>query len=709
MATATITGPEHVDEGHVEDRAAFTTRSPEEVSRRRFTIAVVTGTALTMPWMLWLLWDLWNGKVSVIRGVSFDYFYDRQARAMFHGHLWIPPGQLSIEAFFHAGREFTYFGIFPSLIRMPVLLFTSRLDGDLTAPSLLLAWIATAVFTALLVWRLRVLIRGTALVGRAEAASYGVLMAGVMGGSVVIYLAATPIVYNEDFAWSIPLVLGSLFALLGIQERPSWGRMTAAAVLVVCANLNRTPGGYAATIGCIFVAAWFAMGKGGTTARRWAIPVAAIGLVGFLFNAAVTYAKFGIPVGLPMQDQSWTMLNAYRRHFLAANGGKPWNLNHIPSQFWAYFQPLGARFSTLFPFITPPGSPAASLNGAVMELTYPTASMTTTAPLLIVLGVWGAVTAFRRRGPGRVRLARLILVTAAVGTVGVLVWGYISQRYIADFMPLFIAASAVGMIEVWRLLEGHSRRARGWVLGGLSALAAYGVAANVAVAAWPVPQWSQTQTAGFVSVQQSLSLGSLGASVRTGGPLPYWAPSGELFAVNHCSGLYLSSGDDSSSVPGQQIEHYTWMPVEQNPAFTREIGFTFNRPASLLTHPVTLMTYGKASLVLVPATPGSVRILLENSGTSIAWPPSHGWILPITYLHALNHFTVTVDPNLHSLVLQWYTWQYLDHYVAGPGPIVVQSTPPPPAGTAPVVSVADVPMATQAHPMALCHSLVGNR
>ena len=304
--TATITGPEQIEEGRVQDRGAFTTRSPEEASRRRFTIAVVTGTALTMPLMLWLLWDLWNGKVNVIRGVSFDYFYDRQARAMLHGHLWIPPGQLSIEAFHHAGREFTYFGIFPSLIRMPVLLFTSRLDGDLTAPSLLLAWIATAVFTALLLWRLRVLIRGTALVGRAEAASYGVLMAGVMGGSVVIYLAATPFVYNEDFAWSIPLVLGSLFVLLGIQERPSWGRMTAAAVLVVCANLNRTPGGYAVTIGCFLVAAWFALGKGGTTARRWAIPLAAIGLVGFLFNAAVTYAKFGIPVGLPMQDQVWT-------------------------------------------------------------------------------------------------------------------------------------------------------------------------------------------------------------------------------------------------------------------------------------------------------------------------------------------------------------------------------------------------------------------
>ena len=708
MATATITGPEQVDDGRVEDADAFTPRSPEELSRRRFSIAVVIGTALTLPFMLWLLWDLWSGKVNVIRGVSFDYFYDRQARAMFHGHLWVPNGQLSIEAFVHDGHQFTYFGVFPSLIRMPILLFTSRLDGDLTAPSLLLAWFATAVFTALLLWRLRVLIRGTALVGRAEAASYGALMAGVMGGSVIIYLAATPFVYNEDFAWSIPLVVGGFFVLLGIQDRPSRRQMVALAALVVCANLDRTPGGYALVFGCVLVAAWFALGKAGTAARRWAVPLVAIGLVGFLFNAVVNYAKFGTFIGLPLQDQVWTQLNAYRRHFLAANGGKPENIDHLPAQMWAYFQPFGVRFSTLFPFITPPGSPASGL-GAVMELTYPTASMTSTAPLLLGLGVWGTVTAFRRRGPGRVRLARLILVTAVVGTGGVVVWGYISQRYIADFIPFFIVAAAIGMIEVWRLLEGRSRRARGWALAGLSALAAYGVAANVAVAAFPVPQFTQTQLTNYVQAQQSLSLGSLGASVRTGQSLPYWGPAGELFAVNHCSGLYLSSGDDSSSVPGQQIEHYTWSPVEQSPTFTREIGFTFNRPAGLLTHPVTLMTYGSASLVLVPVPTNSVRLVLEDSGTSIAWPPPHGWVLPITYLHSQSRFTVTVDPNLHALILTWYGWQYLDHYVGGKGPIVVRTTPPSSGGTTPIITVAQLPTATTPHPMALCHSLVGDR
>ena len=132
---------------------------------------------------------------------------------------------MGIEAFVHDGRYYTYFGIFPSIIRMPILLVTSSFDGDLTGPSILLAWLTTGLFSSLMLWRLRVLMRGAALVGRLEAVAYGVFMATVMGGSVLIFLAATPFIYNEDFAWSVPLTVGSLFAMIGVMERPSWGRI----------------------------------------------------------------------------------------------------------------------------------------------------------------------------------------------------------------------------------------------------------------------------------------------------------------------------------------------------------------------------------------------------------------------------------------------------------------------------------------------------
>ena len=698
-----------IDEPRVEPGTSRS-RSEADLSRRRFTIAVIVGVLVVVPPLLWLLWDLWSGSVNPLRAVPYDNFYDMQARAMFHGHLYLPDGKMGIEAFVHDGHQFTYFGLFPSLIRMPVLLFTSSLDGKLTAPSLLLAWMTTALFSALLLWRLRILMRGQAVVGRAEAASYGALMATFMGGSVCIYLAATPFVYNEDFAWSIPLTIGSIFALLGVMERPSWRRVIASGVLIVCLNLQRTPTGYACVIGAVLVAGWFALGKGGPDNRRWVIPVLGAGIVGFLVNCAVTYAKFGLPIGLPMADQAWASINAHRRYFLQANGGRAFSFAFLPSTLWAYLQPFGLRVSGLFPFITPPTSPAAALNGAVLDQYYPTASGTSTMPLLMLLGLWGLVVAFKRRGPGKVQMTRVLLVAAAAASAGVLLWGYISQRYLGDLMPLVVLASAIGLIDVWRRLEGRNRKARGRALTVIVVLAVFGVFVNVAVAAFPVAQWTPTQATGFITAEKALSIESVGAHVRTGATLPYWAPAEQLFAVNHCSGLYLSTGNATANDPGQQIQHYTWLPVELSPSFTHTIGFTFNRPERYFTAPVTLMTYGTASLVLEPFGVGHARMVVKNSGTSQAWPSPDGWSIPIKLVHEQYQAVVTTDPNMKSINVLWYGSKMIGHYIGGVGPAVVHPTPvPPPGAPQPEVTVADVPMPRPASPMSLCRSLVGKR
>ena len=108
---------------------------------------------------------------------------------MFHGHLSLPNGALGLEGFVHDGRTYTYFGLFPSIIRMPILLVTSSLDGKLTAPYMLLAWLLTGLFASLLLWRVRFLVRGDSAMGRTEATGFGVLMATIMGGTIWMLLA----------------------------------------------------------------------------------------------------------------------------------------------------------------------------------------------------------------------------------------------------------------------------------------------------------------------------------------------------------------------------------------------------------------------------------------------------------------------------------------------------------------------------------------
>jgi hypothetical protein len=669
--------------------------------RRYFTIAVVVAIGVMAIPFLWVLTDLWSNSADPFRSVPSAYFYDIQARAMFHGHLSLSRAQLGIEGFVHDGRTYTYFGIFPSLLRMPILLLTSRFDGDLTPASMGLAWSMTALFSSLMLWRLRIVTRGRAVLGRAEAASFGVLVATILGGSVWVYLAATPFVFNEDFAWSIPLTVGSLFTLLGMMERPSTGRVWASGILILLANLNRTPTGYACVIGAFLVGFWFIVGRGGASNRRWGVPMFAVALVAFGASCVVTYAKFGTPIGLPMADQVWALVNAHRRYFLAANDGKAFSVSFLPSTVVAYLQPFGIRFSGLFPFISTPAAPAAAI-GAVLDETYPTASAPATMPLLVLLACWGTITAFRPRTIVSFRLTRIVLVTGLAAMAGVMLWGYISERYLADFLPFLIVAGGVGLIDVWRRFEGRSRKARGSVLAILSVVAVYCVVANFAIAVEPAPQMTSAQIQDFVSTEESLSISSLANSVQHGTTLPNWGPYGQLFMVGNCSGLYVASGISEVNVPGLLIDHYTWIPVEQSPDFTRLISFTFNRPGKYFTRPVTLMTYGASSLVLRPVGTDSFQIVVKHSGTSLTWPSTASGVKPIYSLHYPFQIRVTTDPNLHQINVTWYGTYLVTHFIAGTGPPVVHPTPKVTSGPLPAVTVTEQPVTSS---MSLCQSL----
>jgi len=677
-------------------------RTQAQVSRRRFTIAVCVGTALVSLPYLWVLWNLWSGTTTGLRSVQPDNFYELQARGMFSGHLWVPANSLGIEGFLHAGHTYTYFGIWPSLIRMPFLAVTHALDGKLTAPSLLVAWLLTALFSALLIWRVRILIRGEAALGRAEAASYGALMAAILAGSVLVYIAANPSTYDEDFAWSVALVVGALFTLLGMVERPTARGAVASGLLILAANLNRSPTGYACVITALLVAGWFALGKGGKDQRPWAWWLAAAGIIPLLANCAVTYAKFGLPFGLPMADQVWAHINAHRRYFLAANGGKAFSFGFIPSTMWAYLNPTAIRFSSLFPFIAAPATPAHAVNTVVLDQTYATTSVTAASPLLFLLGCWGLVTAFRPRGIGNVRLTRLIVIGAAIATGGVLVWGYIAYRYVSDLMPLLIIASAIGLVDIWRRLEGRSHRARAWTLAAVCAVGAYGIAANLAIAAAPSTWFSKTQVANFVSAQQSFTPVALKSTAVRGTVLPYYAPAGTLFVAGHCDALYRSTGDSYAHSPGQQVMHAVWAPVEQGADMVHTIQMQFN--TGHWTGPqVPLLTYGSSTLMLSPA-PGDKAFIqiLNPSPNNVPWPSSVGFQFPQTK-NGIYTITVTTDPYLKSIKVDWYGSTMINRYLAGEGPGVVAATPTVQTGPPPPIVVTDVPM--PAPDMSICKFL----
>jgi len=681
---------------------------PHVDNRKRFIRAVSIAWAIAAVPFLYVLMDEFTGTLHPLRLLGPNDFYDLQARAMLHGHLWVKTHSLSIEGFVHGGHTYTYFGVFPSLLRIPVLLVAPGLEGKLTTPSMLLAWIVACSFTVLLLWRVRVMIRGSALLGRVEAATYGILVATVAGGSILLFLAAAPWVYNEDLAWSVALVLGTLFALLGVLERPSTRRVLLAGVLLAAVSLDRLPTGWACVLGAFMVAGWFALGQSGRDNRRWAIPVLGCGVLGLALSCTVNLLKFGVPFGLPFADQVWTHLNAHRRQYLATSGGKGYGLQFLPTTAMAYLQPFGLRLEPVFPFITLPATPPALVGHPVFDRIYRTASIPASSPLLVLLSIWGIGASIRRRSSIANRKLWPILIAAGIAPGTALLWGYIAPRYEADFMPLLVVGAIVGLVHLWNRWDRRTKKVQGVALAAVSVVALFSVLANIGIAISPTGQWRTDQTVNFVHEMESLNgiTGNHMASyIKRGNSLPYYAPADELFVVGQCQGVYISNGEEFQTIPEQQVEHTTWVPVEQGADVFNTLAVTLTGPIPDLGSGITLMSIGKDNIVVIPSGNNEIRVGVEGPRLTYIGQP-----FPVK-LHKTYHFTIETDPILdHAIVAisEVHPGIVLNSELVdgggGGSPAVVHEQGETANSSAGPIAVRNLTPA--AHAMPVCHSLL---
>lgn len=681
-------------------------RSEFDIGRRRYTIASVVGMALTAVPFVWILWGPWESPDPLRQTVYEDNYYDLQARAMFHGHLYLANGAIGIEGFVHGGHTYTYFGLFPSIIRMPILAVTHSLDARLTAPYMLLAWLLSALFASLLVWRVRILVRGQAPMGWAEATSFGLLTATITGGTIFMLLAATPFVFNEDIAWSVCLTLGSIFALLGVIERPSWGRVITSFVLVLAANLDRSTTGWACVAAAALIAVWLGLGRGGAENRRWFLPVLGVGVVPLVIGCAVNYSKFGVLFGVSNFEQVWTHVNVYRRKFLAANHNAEEGIIFVPSNLLAYFRPDGLRLTSYFPFISLPAAPAPALFGVLFDRRYRTASVPSSMPLLFLLSCWGLVTAFRPRPVAKVALTRILLLASGGAGAALLLWGYIAPRYLGDFVPFLALASVVAMADIWRRLDGARRSRRIGATVIIAAVALFTIWANIGMGLSPNEESNPVQALHYVQAQKTVSdlLGnSLSTRVRRGNSLPPWGPADQLYVIGDCNGLYVSTGEQYDTVPSEWYTRATWIAVERGQYFEHAFRITLtSAPTTTTTVPLVTAGTTTVSYLAVPE-PRTHQIVIvpgiQTAGGRLA--TGHPQIVAVGNSYQLD---VVTDPVKHLIqvsldggVVQTYTPNTAE-------PIRVDSPSSPGTGAAPVLSVVNdtssLPKPT------LCESLI---
>jgi hypothetical protein len=661
-------------EGEPRSSPASTARpaDPELLrSRRRFTVACAGGIGVAMPVLAWMIsLGTWN----LLQNGFFTDFYDVQARALFHGHWNVPASVVQIEGFFVKGHTYIYFGPFPALIRMPILLFTSSLDGRLTQLSMLLAILVALVCTGRLGWKIRNLV-SSAHVSLTEA----VLVAGsivVVGiGSVFVFLASEAIVYHEAEAWGAALAIAAFDALVGFVVRPSTRGLVITGALTTLDLLTRASVG----LGPVFalgvlvilhgaVSLWrrgafrhlpvavtrhrslfgSAHGPGTrdgvepedasrlawigipdvTTAPTRSAALACVTVTALGIYAAVNYVKFGTLFSVPFTAQVAARHEVALRAALAANGGSLFGLKFVPTALVQYLRPDALRTNRLFPFVAFP--PPATVVGHVRYVSRGwTSSVTSTMPAIVIAGAVGIWAVFRparraRHGPRRVdgglAVLRVPVVGAAVAVVGSLAYGFIVERYLADWMPLLVLLGLAGLGVVVQRSRSMARWARRTVIVVGCVLAIFGVLTNLALSILYQRELNQSTPiaarAQFVNLQERIDQGLFGGPptrVTIAQRLPKIEPAGSLVILGNCAALYQSSG-------------LGWDAVEQSAGgghYRLRVTFGDFRGASDVYWPLVVAGERSAGdfVMVRPVGPDEVTFAYRLQSTLLTGPP----------------------------------------------------------------------------------------
>jgi hypothetical protein len=522
--------------------------------------------AAAAPVLVAFGWLLMEGTWSPLRRRIFDNFFDAQARSFLDGRWDVPRSVVAFEGFEVGGKTYVYFGPWPSLLRMPLLAVTDHFDGRLTTVSMALAMAVLAVAAYRLNIAVREIVRGAAGVTRGEIVATAGLAVAVLAGPP-LWLASAAVVYHEAILWGLAFTLATLDAAARWILRPTPGRLAAVGVLGALAVSSRqTLGlGLIAGLAAVAVVAWTARlrRQPGRSVDQFpgVRPGGLLLVCGVLVIVAAVpnVARFGDPLGPPIERQIASSTFDDRKAFLEANGDNWFGPQFVPTTLLQYFRPDAFDLRGSFPWLDfPAGGPTVVGDVTFDDLEW-SSSVPVTMPVLVVLAIPGAAwlvgAARRRYGPGVGLL--LLWVGTGFGAAGAIAIGYIAHRYLADLMPVVLVPALVGFHVLLRVAP-TARPA--WRRAGAAVLVlvlAAGVWANAALAVE-----NQRERGKFVTEQARAQLFRWRADLPGGGApvvtvdpgserLPD-AADGTLAVVGDCLGFYVRVGE-------------TWWGVDRGP------------------------------------------------------------------------------------------------------------------------------------------------
>lgn len=559
-----------------------------------------------LPLLVLSAWMLTAGRWDFLQRQYFDNFFDAQVRSMFDGRLDVPPEVVGFEGFVTNGKTYIYFGPFPAFLRMPLMALTDRFDGRLTTLSILLATVALVYAAFRLSCSLRRLVRGTDPVGRRELWATAGLSVAVIAAPP-LFLMGSAVVYHEATMWGLAFTVAAYDGVVRWQrDRQGW-RLAVIGLLFAGGLLSRQTValGPVAALGLVglaeLVRAWRAQpaaaasaadgdeleladlddlngnGNGGGPDHDEALPpepAAPPGrplrpLVGLAAALALTaliplgtsmgfnQAKLGQWFGLPMGRQAFAEELTNRAAVLEENPSYA-SVSFLRTTSWTYLRPDALDVRRDFPWIDFPrsGPEVVGDDDVVFDVLDWSSSLPVTAPALTALTIGGLVWTIRtrrQRAPDD-RLWPLWLGPVA-GSVSVLFFAFIANRYLADLYPLVVVGGIVGFHAAGQASARWRPGRRRLLLGGLGALIAVGLVVNVALGLEYQrergPVVPEEYRAEWVGLRLDLPGAPRADAIGLDQQFPPVA-DGALLAVGDCDGLYVGVRD-------------RWLAVERGP------------------------------------------------------------------------------------------------------------------------------------------------
>lgn len=415
-------------------------------------------------------WQLLTGVrvPAVAPYTDLNAFFDVQGESILEGRWEVPCQEIGREAFIYDGKCYTYFGISPALLRIPLNAAFPYMHGRWTSVLSLVAALVNLLAAYLLFLQARKALALERRLSGYDVTAAMVFLIAVGIGSTNLFLLNAPNIYHEASLLGGAFGLASFCALIRFLEKQTRASLLIA-FLVGFLAINARPlngGGPVLALTAIFFLLivsglngkfWLGARPSKLTqvflspeiATRVSPPVRGLSfglaLVVLASPFVILYLKFGTPV--PDFSHYIEVMNDPVR--LARTGGDSSRFGNIPFNLSYYFTPLASSFSDNFPWITmvsPDWEALERFPHAKIDWLEARINPILTMPPFFVFGAIGLWTCIK--GGADIRPFRIVMVCAFVA--GSLVLGHFaaSQRYIHDFFPFLVVSAAVGVAYI---------------------------------------------------------------------------------------------------------------------------------------------------------------------------------------------------------------------------------------------------------------------